>query len=97
MKNKLMLVVATGSLLIAQSSQAASWGVKELLISSQVVTDYFKTEMGAGAYNAITGVSVELNAQKIASKAKITYIKDGKPTVASYFCHEHEADAIDCH
>lgn len=96
--NKLMLSVVFVFALAAQSSNAATWGVKELLASSEEATDYFKSKMGSTLYNNITGVATELNAQKIAAKAKLTYKDEqNKVKVAEYFCHEHEAGVIDCH
>lgn len=95
--NKIILGAAIALATASQTSHAATWGVKELLASTTEVTEHFKAEMGETVYNSITGVAVELNAQKIAAKAKITYRENNKTEVASFFCHEHEAGVIDCH
>lgn len=95
MKNKLLMLATLAIVFASIESWAATWGVKELHMAAEIATDYFKSKQGEAAYNAITGVNVELNSQKLAAKAKITY-NNGTVQTASYLCHEHSGE-IDCH
>lgn len=98
--NKQSIVFALfGVGLLGNIAQAApwGWGAKELLIASEAATQHFKESLGQAQFDKITGIAVELNAQKIAAKAKITYLDGGASKTVSYFCHEHEVNEIDCH
>lgn len=95
MKIKLILCGLISVAVASTTTHGANWGVKELQLASQTATEHFKTTLGEALYEKITGIAVDLNAQKVAAKAKITY-NDGGVKSASYFCHEHD-DEIDCH
>lgn len=84
-------------LLISVPTFAAQWGVKELLAAQEASLEHLKSKAGDAAYDSVLGFSIDKNSQGTAAKAKITYMENGEKKTASYFCHEHEEDVIDCH
>ena len=98
MSNQLKLTVlallAIGT--TGAKAEAATWGVAELLEAQAASAEHFKSSLGETLFGQITGLTVDLNAQKIAAKATVRYTENGAAKTVSYFCHVH-GNAIDCH
>jgi hypothetical protein len=93
MKTILLLVLA----ITTGQAMAATWGVEEILESSQASALNIKAKFGQAAYDSVTGIAVTLNAQKVAANTKVTYVEMGQAKTVSYFCHQHSPTEIDCH
>jgi hypothetical protein len=82
--------------MVSTHAMADLWGPEELLEASKAATETLKSKLGETAYLGIQGITIELNAQKVAAKAKVTYADQGQVKTVSYFCHTHDT-LIDCH